>query len=350
MYNLLPLAEWWYAAPEQRHVCMEKNTRSRPVYYPVPKYEGGDGSTQSVIAQLGLESTPFRATLTYRPGFVGTRSLGNCCSTGGAPTPVRAHPWKHEIATPARSRVILRGHNGIDTGGAPRYLAVVDVKGGSTMVHATLPPHQPQRTVSRWPAAVALVLIGVGYLFVSDRFSIGPPWLVLLLVAVFLVPINITRRLGALHFTRALILGIIALVTVAVVTSALFLVAQLVGGSKTPAPVLLRDGGVIWVANVIVFALWYWEIDCGGPAQRILGPYQSTDFLFPQRSLDATAYPDWSPEFVDYLFLAFNTSAAFSPTDVLILSRPAKGLMMVQSLISIVIIAVLIARAINTLS
>jgi len=245
---------------------------------------------------------------------------------------------------------MLPDHNGIDTGGAPRYLAVVYVKGGSPMVHATLPTHQPQRTVSRWPAALALVLIGAGYLILSDRFRIGPPWLVLLLVVVFLVPINITRRLRAFRLTRALILGIIALVTVAVVTSALFLVTQLVGGSKTPAPVLLRDGAVIWMANVIVFALWYWEIDCGGPAKRILGPYQSTDFLFPQRSIDATAYPDWSPEFVDYLFLAFNTSAAFSPTDTLVLSRPAKGLMMVQSLISIVILAVLVARAINTLS
>lgn len=218
------------------------------------------------------------------------------------------------------------------------------------MVYTAPPPHRIQRTVSRWPAAVALVLIGGGYLTLSDRFRIGPPWLVLLLVLVFLIPINITRRLGAFHFTRALVLGVIALVTVAVVTSALFLVSQLVGGSKTSGPLLLRDGSVIWIANVIVFALWYWEIDSGGPAKRILGHYQSTAFLFPQRSIDKTDFPDWSPEFVDYLFLAFNTSAAFSPTDTLVLSRPAKGLMMVQSLVSIVIIAVLVARAINTLS
>jgi len=218
------------------------------------------------------------------------------------------------------------------------------------MVSTTPPYHPMQRAVSRWPAAVALVLIGVGYLILSDRFRIGPPWLVLLFVLVFLIPINVTRRLGAFRLTRALILSVIALVTVAVIASALFLVSQLVGGNKTPAPVLLRDGGVIWIANVVIFALWYWEIDCGGPAKRVLEPYQSTDFLFPQRSIDETAYPDWAPEFVDYLFLAFNTSAAFSPTDTLVLSRPAKGLMMVQSLISIVIIAVLVARAINTLS
>lgn len=219
------------------------------------------------------------------------------------------------------------------------------------MARISRPRFQPQTTtVSRWPATVALALIGIGYLILSDQFRIGPPWLVLLLVGVFLIPINVTRRLGAFHFTRTFVLAIIALVTVAVITSALFLVAQLVSGNKTPAAVLLRDGAVIWLANVNIFALWYWELDGGGPTKRLLRPYRSTDFLFPQRSIDETSYPDWSPEFVDYLFLAFNTSAAFSPTDTLILSRPAKMLMMVQSLISIVILAVLVARAINTLS
>lgn len=219
------------------------------------------------------------------------------------------------------------------------------------MAHSALSQHHPSpRSVTRWPAVVALVLIGGGYLLLSDRFRIGPPWLVLLLVAVFLIPIDITRRLGAFRFTRALVLSVVALVTVAVVSSSLFLISQLVGGNKTPAPVLLRDGAVIWLANVVVFALWYWEIDGGGPAKRSLRPYRSTDLLFPQRSVDETSYPDWAPEFVDYLFLAFNTSAAFSPTDTLVLSRTVKGLMMIQSLISIVIIAVLVARAINTLS
>lgn len=224
-------------------------------------------------------------------------------------------------------------------------------RGASTMARISRPRLQPETTtVSRWPATVALALIGVGYLVLSDRFRIGPPWLVLLLVVVFLIPINVTRRLGAFHFTRAFVLGILALVTIAVVTSALFLVVQLASGNKTPALTLLRDGTVIWLANVNIFALWYWEIDCGGPIRRLRQPYRSTDFLFPQRSVDENAFPDWSPEFVDYLFLAFNTSAAFSPTDTLILSRPAKVLMMVQSLVSIVILAVLIARAINTLS
>lgn len=219
------------------------------------------------------------------------------------------------------------------------------------MVSSARPHHRsPPSTVTRWPAVVALVLIGIGYLILSDRLRIGPSWLVLLLVLVSLVPITITRRLEAFRFTRALVLSVVAIVTVAIVSSALFLVLQLLGGSKTPGPILLRDGSMIWVANVIIFSLWYWEIDGGGPVKRSLGHYKSTDFLFPQRSIDEASYPDWAPEFVDYLFLSFNTSAAFSPTDTLTLSRTAKGLMMVQSLISIVIIAVLVARAINTLA
>ena len=136
------------------------------------------------------------------------------------------------------------------------------------MARISRPRFQPQTTtVSRWPATVALALIGIGYLILSDQFRIGPPWLVLLLVGVFLIPINVTRRLGAFHFTRTFVLAIIALVTVAVITSALFLVAQLVSGNKTPAAVLLRDGAVIWLANVNIFALWYWELDGGGPTK-----------------------------------------------------------------------------------
>jgi len=209
---------------------------------------------------------------------------------------------------------------------------------------------KPLRSIVRWPAALALLLIGVGYLLISDRLSVGPPWLLLVVVAVFLIPINITHYRGAFHYTRALVIVVVAFVTVVVVVSAVFLVTQLLGGGKTAAQLLLRDGAVIWLANMVAFSLWYWEIDAGGPAKRAMGPYRSNDLLFPQRSLSDTDYPDWMPEYVDYLFLAFNTSAAFSPTDTLILSRRIKGLMMLQSLISIVILAVLVARAINTLS
>lgn len=101
--------------------------------------------------------------------------------------------------------------------------------------------------------------------------------------------------------------------------------------------------------NILAFAVWYWEIDGGGPARRHPGRHSSTDFAFPQQQDDDGLVEGWSPGFVDYLFLAFNTSIAFSPTDTLVLSRRAKLLMMAQALISLVVLAVLAARAINTL-
>ncbi len=212
------------------------------------------------------------------------------------------------------------------------------------------PPPSPQRGITRWPATLALLLVGVAYLVIPDRLRIGPSWLLLVVVAVFLIPINITHYRGAFQYTRVLVLVIVALATAAVIISAVFLITQLLEGGKTGAQRLLRDGAVIWLANMVTFSLLYWEIDAGGPPQRMMGRYRSDDLLFPQRSLSDTDYPDWMPEYVDYLFLAFNTSAAFSPTDTLILSRRLKALMMLQSLISIVVLAVLVARAINTLS
>jgi uncharacterized membrane protein len=114
---------------------------------------------------------------------------------------------------------------------------------------------------------------------------------------------------------------------------------------------LLRDAAIIWVANVVTFALWYWTIDAGGPARRHPGRHASTDFAFPQQQLDDDGIVEgWSPGFLDYLFLAFNTSTALSPTDTLVFSRHAKVLMMLQATISLVVIAVIAARAVNILA
>ena len=105
----------------------------------------------------------------------------------------------------------------------------------------------------------------------------------------------------------------------------------------------------LWIANILVFASWYWRLDAGGPNQRELrGEHTEGAFLFPQMTL-GDRDRDWLPGFVDYLFLAFNTSTAFSPTDVPVLSRWAKGMMMVQSTISLTTLALLAARAVNIL-
>jgi uncharacterized membrane protein len=169
------------------------------------------------------------------------------------------------------------------------------------------------------------------------------------LVAVLLVPVLTAHLRGSQRLARGFAFGVIGLVTVAVVTSAFLLVSSSLDGG-TSAPALLRDAALLWVINVATFAVWYWEIDGGGPAQRRREGHVSEDLLFPQMNIDGKTARGWSPGFLDYLFLAFNTSTAFSPTDTAFLSQRVKVLMMVQALLSLLILAVLVSRAINTLA
>jgi uncharacterized membrane protein len=108
-------------------------------------------------------------------------------------------------------------------------------------------------------------------------------------------------------------------------------------------------GAAIWLTNVIVFALWYWEFDRGGPVARALARKPLPDFQFVQMQSPELAHPDWEPAFMDYLYLSFTNATAFSPTDVLPLSRWAKATMLLQSAISLVTVALVIARAVNVL-
>ena len=206
-----------------------------------------------------------------------------------------------------------------------------------------------QSGLPRWPAAVALLAVGALYGVLSDGLTLGPRAFLLGLVAVLLVPLLSAHLRGSHRLARGLGFGVIGLVTVAVVASVFLLVSSSFG-SRTSAPVLLQDAALLWIINVATFAVWYWEIDGGGPAQRRREVHTSEDFLFPQMNLDDKAARDWSPGFLDYLFLAFNTSTAFSPTDTAVLSRRAKVLMMVQALLSLLILAVLVSRAINALA
>jgi uncharacterized membrane protein len=143
-------------------------------------------------------------------------------------------------------------------------------------------------------------------------------------------------------------------VTIALIASVVLLVKTLPVHVESPVR-LLRSAGALWVTNILVFALWYWRLDAGGPHKRdlMLG-HEDGAFLFPQMTMHQDAKKKageehWSPTFVDYLFLAFNTSAALSPTDTAVLSRWAKCLSMVQALISLTVLALLAARAINIL-
>ena len=209
---------------------------------------------------------------------------------------------------------------------------------------------RPDRNgLPRWPAAVALLAIGALYAVLSDGLTLGPRAFLLGMVIVLLVPLLTAHLRGSHRLARGFAFGVTALVTVAVVASAFLLVSSSLDGG-TSASVLLRDAALLWVINVVTFAVWYWEIDGGGPAQRRREGHVSEDFLFPQMNFDGKVARAWFPGFLDYLFLAFNTSTAFSPTDTAFLSQRAKVLMMVQALLSLLILVVLIGRAINALA
>jgi len=210
-------------------------------------------------------------------------------------------------------------------------------------------PRPDRAGLPRWPAAVALLAVGALYGVLSDGLTLGPRAFLLGFVVVLLVPSLTAHLRGSHRLARGFAFGVIGLVTVAVVASVFLLVSSSFSG-RTSAPVLLQDAALLWVINVVTFAVWYWEIDGGGPAQRRREGHVSEDFLFPQMNLDDKSARDWSPGFVDYLFLAFNTSTAFSPTDTAVLSWRAKVLMMVQALLSLLILAVLVSRAINALA
>jgi len=217
------------------------------------------------------------------------------------------------------------------------------------MPETTVLRHEP-----RWPAVLAMLSIGYLHYALPGELTPGPNWLLLILVAALTIPATISRRLGNWRLSQTL--GYVAntVVTLAVGISLALLIARLPSHKDTPNQ-LLRSAATLWVCNILVFACWYWRLDAGGPSQRDL-QRSHTDgaFLFPQMTLDPDLRKEmgedqWSPGFVDYLFLAFNTSTAFSPTDVPVLSRWAKTLMMLQASISLATIALLGARAVNIL-
>ena len=210
------------------------------------------------------------------------------------------------------------------------------------------------RTEPRWPAMLALLAIGGLRFALPEALSWGPDWLLLGILAILAIPTVLTHRRGLNTLNR--ILGIVtsAIVTLDMIFSLGLLIAALPKHKEAPVA-LLQSAAALWIANILVFASWYWRLDGGGPHQRELrGVHSDGAFLFPQMTLTpetrrAMGEDTWSPGFVDYLFLAFNTSTAFSPTDVPVLSRWAKVLMMIQSLISLATVALLAARAVNIL-
>jgi hypothetical protein len=199
-----------------------------------------------------------------------------------------------------------------------------------------------------------MIAIGALYYAMPSALSVGPDWLVLVLVVLLVAPAMVTQRTGYWRVSQVLGYAASGVVTLALIGSLVLLVSRLPAKKETPAELLIA-AAALWVSNLLVFACWYWRLDAGGPHQRDLRrSHTDGAFLFLQMLLDPElriemGEDQWSPGFVDYLFLAFNTSTAFSPTDVPVLSRWAKVLMMVQSMISLATIALLAARAVNIL-
>lgn len=205
----------------------------------------------------------------------------------------------------------------------------------------------------QWPVSVAVVVAIALQLLLPERVAFRPRWLLpslqglMLLGIVVANPFKITAESARL---RVATIGLICVSSVANAWSAGRLVLHLVDRTLDLRPAkLLITGAAIWLTNVIVFALWYWECDRGGPARRVKGERRYPDFLFAQMQNPELAPPDWEPGFADYLYLSFTNAAAFSPTDVLPLSRWAKMTMMLQSGVSLATVALVVARAVNVL-
>jgi hypothetical protein len=206
----------------------------------------------------------------------------------------------------------------------------------------------------RWPVALA-VLVAIGLqVALPDGLSFGPRWLLPALEAALLIAIAITnprrinKRSSAL---RAASVALVALTSVANAWASYELIQAIVTGREhVTAIALLSNGACIYLTNIIVFGLWYWEWDRGGPVARAERRGGYPDFLFPQMTTDGVSPPEWTPTFVDYLYVSYTNATAFSPTDTMPLSRWSKLLMLVQSAVALTTVGLVVARAVNILN
>lgn len=200
-----------------------------------------------------------------------------------------------------------------------------------------------------WPGALAVTAVGILNLMLPPSLSAGPGWPVVALVAVLAVSAIVFHQWHDwLGYCAT------AVATFELGHALWTLVRDI--ASHRGRPVELLFGAIaLWSMNIIVFASWYWRLDAGGPHRRARHQvYCGGAFLFPYLTLPrdvrkSLGAEDWRPRFIDYLFLAFNTSTAFSPTDVPVLSGWAKALMMIQSSVSLATLAMVAARAVNIL-
>jgi len=207
----------------------------------------------------------------------------------------------------------------------------------------------------RWPAALAALFGVLLYILLPERLTIGPVWILPTLEILLLIPLlTFSWRRHALEkpWHRSVAILLIVIINFYNIASLTLLIYTLTHPDLShylQGHQILLGAAQIWITNVIVFGLWYWELDRGGPAERCRKNNRYPDFLFPQMASESLGR-HWAPTFFDYLYVSFTNGTAFSPTDTLPLTKLAKMLMMVQSLASLVTVALVAARAVNILS
>jgi uncharacterized membrane protein len=212
------------------------------------------------------------------------------------------------------------------------------------MVERWLPFWEPQLVVA---CAIALQLS------LSEQVTVGPNWLLPALEGGLLIGLVIASphpNVRHSRFRRHVALGMIAFVSAANIVSLVLLSHRLLHGGKENGHELILSGIVLWCTNVLLFGLWYWEVDRGGPVARAAHEDRLPDFMFVQMDKTQFAPKDWRPRLIDYLYLSLTNATAFSPTDTMPLTSTAKWLMSAQSVASLVTIGLVVARAVNILS
>jgi uncharacterized membrane protein len=220
-------------------------------------------------------------------------------------------------------------------------------------VHGEGRPYPPPpRSEPFWPPLVAVLVAIALQLTLPNRVTAGPTWLLPVLEAALLIGLVIaspSQVEGEHPVRRRMALALTALVSVANIASLYLLTHLLLHKAVSDGKQLIIAGSLIWLTNVLIFSLWYWLTDRGGPGRRAAGRDAPPGFLFPQMSDDRIQPVDWRPMFVDYLYVALTNAMAFSPTDTMPLTRTSKGIMGIQALVSLVTIALVVSRAVGIL-
>ncbi len=216
-------------------------------------------------------------------------------------------------------------------------------------------PKTADKPEPRWQALFALLAVAGINLALPSWLNFAPRWVLPVVVLVLLIPALWTHRSGRLRVNHYLGLAISAVITIGLIGSVVLLIAGLAAQKEKGMPLLI-SGGELWLSNVLVFALWYWRLDGGGPNERqTRAGFGSGSFVFPQMQTEKAERSrfgiseEWRPRFVDYLFIAMMQSATFGPTDAPVLARWAKALTMLQVAISLVLVVLLISHAVGAL-